>query len=730
MTVVPLAAAALLFAVATAAVAGVPAVSLRLEERALIAIAVTTVLSSLSTYLLALLAGLRTATVLGGIAAVAAVAALAWLPRPRAITQRWHREWRDLLDPRARRRLIALAAITSCAIAFFAALFAHSLQVDRAGNLVAGFPTVWADWSQHLTTATSFAVGQNLPPRNPLFSGETLRYPFLPDFQSATLLTLGASLPAALALPGAALAVVVTLLLVVLAVRLGATLAVGSVAAAICIVGGGLGFVGVFSDACTEHGFAASSCSTAALLSHPGTLVASLPQLPAVVSAQPRAYDGLMTPPDRQALGNQQWYTPLFDWWLPQRTILYGFAGGLSVLLLAIAAAREPGRDWRTWGLAGVVLGLMPLIHIHTLLAVGLVLVVLALRDRRPGWLVLFTLAAVLATPRLAELAAGPHGTAAAGNLFPTVEPGWMYLGGGGNRPPLGPGSLLAGTLEFLRALISPQYWWFWIANTGIAVLLCAVVAVAAVLRLGGGRLGQLGHRLHSPFAPDLRRLALALTAVFGVANIVVLQSWDWDNTKLFAWWYVGAALLIASLVVHWWRRWWRGIAAAAITVSVVLTGVLVLLRLLPWTPAAVAVGGPYLVASADEIRMAHQVAVRTSPHAIFVTQGIPNDPLLTVGGRTAVEGYVGWLWSYGTDLDSRATDIRTIYAGCVAYAADPCAVFPLLRRYGADYVEVDSRAGLPGMTQPEPNAGWWSSQGFPVVARSGSITVYDVRGR
>lgn len=730
MTVVALAAAALLFAVATAAVAGVPRISLRLEERALVAIAATAVLSSLSTYLLALLAGLGTPTVLGGIAVVAAAAALGWLPRPGEVTERWHREWRALVHPRSRRRLIALAAITSCAVAFFAALFAHSLQLDGAGNLVAGFPTVWADWSQHLTTASSFAVGQNLPPHNPLFSGETLRYPFLPDFQSATLLTLGASLPVALALPGAALAVVVALLVVVLAVRLGATLGVGSLAAAICIAGGGLGFVGVFSDACTQNGFAASSCGTAALLTHPGTLVAGLSRLPAVVAAQPRAYDGLMTPPDQQALGNQQWYTPLFDWWLPQRTILYGFAGGLSVLLLALAAARSPGPEWRTWGLAGIVLGLMPLIHIHTLLAVGLALVVLALRDRRAGWLVLFGVAAALAAPRLVELAAGPHGTAAAGNVFPTVEPGWMYLGGGGSRPPLGAGSLLLGTLGFLRALISPQYWGFWIANTGIAVVLCAVVAVAALLRLRGGRLAQLGHRLDAPFPPDLRRLALALTAVFGLANIVVLQSWDWDNTKLFAWWYIGAALLIASLVAHWWRRWWRGVAATAIATSVLLTGILGLLRLLPWTPAAVAVGGPYVVASADEIRMAHQVAARTSTGAVFVTEGIPNDPLLTVAGRTAVEGYVGWLWSYGTDLDSRAADIRTIYAGCAPSAASACAVFPLLHRYGAAYVELDSRAGLPGMTQPEPNVGWWSSQGFPVVARSGSITVYDVRGR
>ena len=193
---------------------------------------------------------------------------------------------------------------------------------DSLGNLNAGFETVWADWSQHLSTASSFAVAHNLPPQNPLFSGQDLRYPYLPDFQSATLMILGASPAVALALPGVVLAVCIVLLIAALAARLGAGWGAGVLAAAICLVGGGLGFTGILADSCLHHGFSAAQCTWSGLAAHPGDIPAivagTLHDLPGLIAAQPRAYDGLLTPSAMQPLPNQQWYTPLFAWWLPQ----------------------------------------------------------------------------------------------------------------------------------------------------------------------------------------------------------------------------------------------------------------------------------------------------------------------------------------------------------------------------------------------------------------------------
>jgi hypothetical protein len=205
----------------------------------------------------------------------------------------------------------------------------------------------------------------------------------------------------------------------------------------------------------------------------------------------------------------------------------------------------------------------------------------------------------------------------------------------------------------------------------------------------------------------------------------VVFQSWDWDNTKLLVYWYLAVALVVGALCAHWWRRWWRGALAIAIPGTMLLTGTLVLLRLLPWTPPEDAITGPYVVASAAERSMAATVAATTDRRAVFLTSGRPNDPLLAVAGRTALMGYYGWLWSYGTDFGSRYADEVTMYAGC-ATTPRSCAVPTLLRRYGISYVEVDDRLNDPGAMKVDVT--WWAGLQLPVIARSDHITVYDVR--
>jgi hypothetical protein len=304
-----------------------------------------------------------------------------------------------------------------------------------------------------------------------------------------------------------------------------------------------------------------------------------------------------------------------------------------------------------------------------------------------------------------------------------------MYTGVGGDRPGVSVASLFAGAGGLLRALVTPQYWAFWTTNTGIAVPLCVVLVIAAVATRVSGTVGSLGRRVTGLFPGDLLRVALPFVAVFLVANIVVFQSWDWDNTKLFAYWSFGVALLLGTLIVRWWRRWWRGVAAFTLAATVLLTGILVLLRLAPWTPAMDAVGGPYLSVSADDATMAAVVAATTPTDAVFLTEGRPNDPVLMVAGRTAVLGYYGWLWSYGTDFGTRVADVRTMLEGCHELPRSACPVFGLLSTYHVAFAEIDDRVTAPGVLDPAVDLNWWAGQGFPVVARSDHVTVYDVRG-
>jgi hypothetical protein len=720
---------------AGAALSGLVRTHLTLVERALIGLTSGLLVGTGATYGLSLLAGLNTVTVLAGpaLTLVAALAISLLTVNPRAT---WHASWVEVRDRWGQRvPWFSILAFGGGCVAVIA-IFAHTVYSD-AGGLEAGYPTVWADWSQHLTTAASFASGANIPPVNPLFSGTTLLYPFLPDFHAATLITLGLAPGLALAIPGGILFVVIGMLVVALGHRLGLGTGAGVIALLICFIGGGLGFIGVFADACTSHGYTATQCTLQYVVTHPGTGVSivgwTLHDLPGTIAAQPRAYDGLPSDGGTPPLPNMEWYTPLMAWWLPQRTLLFGFAAALSVLLLVLAGAASHGPSWEPFALAGVLIGLLPIVHVQTLIALSILLLVLFWRRRRREWFALAGIAVLLGGIRLGQLAlsqhgapVGPYGT----NVYPYLEPGWLANAGTvatpGGRLALSITNLFSGAIQALGMVGTAPWWGFWVANLGIAVPMLAFVAIAAGTRMYGARLGRV---LTGAFPVPLLELTLGALIIFAACNLVVFQSWNWDNTKLLVYWYLVMALLIGALAANWWRRVWPRVAAIVLVTPVLLTGALVVLRLLPWTPPQDSVTGPYTIANTQELQLASTIDRVTPKGAVFLTFGRPNDPVLTVAGRIGVMGYGGWLWSYGISFDTRYKDVQTMYTGCAADEAT-CPVFGLIHKYDISYVEIDDRLSDPGAIDQQEGIRWWADQGLPVVARTDHITIYDVRGR
>jgi hypothetical protein len=716
----------LLTLAAGAIVAGLVRLPLRVEERAALAVVAGVELGALVTLGLVLVAGISAASVLAGPVLLGLGAlGLAW-----RVGGPWG-PWRQSLgEVPARwrgRELWPVLALLAVSAAGFAVLFAHTLF--RSGqDIDAGFSTVWADWSLHATAASSFATGHNLPPQDPLFSGTPFRYPFLPDFHAGMLLALGASIGPALAIPDAVLCVAVTLLVVSLARRLTGSVTAGVVAMAICLLGGGVGAGGLWWDACSRAGTSPGRCAPQQVALHPADAVRVLTAVPPTVADQPRAYDGLLTDPATQPVGNLQWYTPLLAWWLPQRTFVHGFAIGVSVLLLVVAGLARPPPAWSPFLVAGVLAGALPLVHVHSLVALCVVLTVVALVRRRREWLGIAGAAAVLAVPRLAQIAAGGHGVdhgPYGSNVFPYLEPGWTW-----NSPSdlqrivtLGHNGVLGVAGRIVRVFADPGFWGFWLLNTGILVPACVLLLGAVALRRRRSARGDglPARRLGTSVPDDLALLCAPFMLLFLVANVVVFQSWDWDNTKLFAYWQLAAALLVGAWVASWWRRGvWRAAVGSVALASLLVTGGLVMLRQLPWTPPATNPGS-YPWATRDAQELAAAVAARSARNAVVLTGGSPNDPLLTLAGRLAVMGYPGWLNSYGTDFGSRPDDVRTMYAGCAPDAAT-CPVPGLLRRYHVSLVEL----GPWEREQQSANDAWWTAH-YPVLVRAGDTTVYDV---
>ncbi|MFN2582302.1 MAG: hypothetical protein ABR498_06130, partial [Candidatus Dormibacteria bacterium] len=519
---------------------------------------------------------------------------------------------------------------------------------------------------------------------------------------------------------------VIGVLVMCVARRLGVGPWGGIVAALVVFLGVGLGFVGLFNDACTGHGYSAAQCTLSYVIGHPGegagVVFGTLHDIPSTIAAQPRAYDGLPSDGGMPPLPGMQWYTPLMAWWLPQRTIAYGFAVALCVLLLVYAGLHADRRSWTPFALAGGLIGVLPIVHIQTLFALAVILLMIGLRHRRREWFALIPVALVVAAPRLIQVAVAPHGAATAGNAYPWLEPGWLANANARIEPSaLG---ALQGVGTAITQLGSGSWWWFWFVNLGLVVPLVAVVLLLAAATVVRGRAALFARSALRAVPSPVLELLLSATIIFALCNVVVFQSWDWDNTKLLVYWYLAVGIAVGALVSRAARHAWRGIAAWCLVVSMLLTGVLVMLRFGPWTPVNDQVGGPYAIGDAQEVALAATVASATPAHAVFLTFGRPNDPLLALGGRTAVMGYYGWLWSYGTVFGSRYSDEQAMYQGC----SSGCDVVQLLRRYHIDFVEIDDRVNDAGAVTPTPDLRWWSQHGYPVIARSDHIVVYDVR--
>ncbi len=613
-----------------------------------------------------------------------------------------------LSEARARRKaLLPFLAVTGAAGLGFSILFAHTLFVAR-GGIYAGFSPVWSDWSLHATTANSFVLSANFPPGNPVHSGTTLAYPFVADFQAAIQLVFGVPLAQALWVPCAVLMTALTGLVLSLTHRLCNSYWAGAIACAVIFLGGSLGFLPFLEHACRIG--AGKSCQ-AVPASWPGDVASTLRGLFPALSHQTVAYDGLGVASGATVIPDQQWYTPLLAWWLPQRDYVYGYPVAVLCLLLVVVYRRATEQVWGPYVLAGLLAATLVMVQIHLYMCLALLAVCMALTSRRKEWWGCILAAVLAPVPRFLLLAKIPHGNAATASVFPTIQPGWMASADVPHPPqPLSFSAphLLFGLVAFLGDLLNPVWWEFWIMNLGPLV---PVMFLAGIVFL----LLWLANGLRESEA-DLWWVCIPFLSIFLFASVVVVGAWNWDNTKLFGFFVLGAGIVLGAAVTSQELRLWvRLLAGLAVLVSVA-TGLVVMARSLPWTPPQDA-EGPYLWQSAGAIRMAQQVERVVPQNAIIATSAQVNDPVSVLTGRTAFMGYPGWLWSYGELTVSRQVSEAAIQQGCYDTPPASCRVGAIVQRYHISYVEIPVTA---------PSYHWWM-QHYGTVASDKSYALFSL---
>ncbi len=270
----------------------------------------------------------------------------------------------------------------------------------------------WADWALHMGDVSSFAFGENFPPKDPRYAGFSHSYHYLTSVTAAALVQFGVPVTTALTLQSFVLSLFLLLSIYAFAVRLTDDRAVASVTTALFLLGGTLGWVLTVAEMNGQH------------------------SVMSVLAGQ--SWDAA-----RQEAANFRFQNVFFSLIQPQRSFLYGIPLGL----LSLTFLLEGIESWRrnAFLAAGLVAGLLPLANLSILLSLALITPVLFLLFPARLWFVFFAVWAVIGLPQLLLQQGGSAGAASAFR----IQIGWIA---------------------------SPDYWvWFWLKNLGLLIPLLLI---------------------------------------------------------------------------------------------------------------------------------------------------------------------------------------------------------------------------------------------------------------
>src|SRR5688572_15071897 len=315
-------------------------------------------------------------------------------------------------------------------------------MIELPEGYYTGLLNNFGDLPFHISVITSFALGNNYPPQDPTFAGVKFTYPFLTDFISAIFVNCGASIRQSMFLENYPVALAFVGLLhrwafVLLRNRLAAVLT-----PVLVILNGGLGWV-MFADAAVER--------------HDG-FVEFLKSLPVSFTIIPEstwrwgsAISTLLIPQRGFLLGLPLAVIVFTQWWLSGESETAAKPDtGKTKQRKTKTAEKISSSDGlfplsppvkRMIG-AGIVAGLIPLVHAHSFVSVMMVGAGIALLERRwRHWFAFFAASSVVALPQLWW---STHNSAVDASTFFQWQVGWDR-----------------GQEDVI---------WFWLKNTGLFI--------------------------------------------------------------------------------------------------------------------------------------------------------------------------------------------------------------------------------------------------------------------
>ena len=591
-----------------------------------------------------------------------------------------NRTYRDLLSTEASRfqwdiyslitftrpaAFVAAVAYAGLAVLLFQ-FFRRAMLDMKGGGIGTGAVNNLGDLPFHMLVVNGFAIGQNFPPDNPIFSGTTMSYPFITDFIAAMLNVAGASVHDAMLLQNVVLILAIVILMGWFTYRFTGSSFAAVIAPFLLLFNGGLGFLLFFGDAIK---------SDAGILGQVFQLNSDYTLRGGTIWRWGDALTTLFVTQRTLLLGMPLAlivFTKVWDWLNNKNNVEENSENGDVTFL---SPTQIP------YVVVGLIAGLLLLIHTHTFLVVSAVTGFIALIDWRRWrmWAAFLMGAAVTTVP---QLIFATNGTATSAGSFIGFDLGWDN---GDNN-----------------AL------WFWFVNTGIFLPLLAM-ALWFLLRTASNKEQRLDEPSARPQASRMLLFFFPFILCFVGANTLRLAPWIWDNIKVLIYCYVASVPLVAWLLSRVLRRPFGYAAVSASIVILIFSGFLDV-----WRTATAQI--EHQIIDSSMVTAANELNSKIPRDSLIVTAPeFATIPVLT-GSRWFL-GYTGHVWSHGIDPYRRQDIVKKIYAGGEESKK-------LIDDNGIDYVVVGPQEE--SFTKVDETF----FQQFPLAAQSGEFKVFEVRNR
>ncbi len=517
-------------------------------------------------------------------------------------------------SPPRRYRNLPLWILAAIFTVFAVRSFCWLLYVDGS-DLKIQSPVNLGDLGLHLTHIRFFANGVHLWPSNPIYVGsEHLRYPAGIDFFNALLLKIDFSL-----IPG-------------------------------------LVWVGLFASVATFYAFYrwGGTFAVAGFLFNGG--IAGFQFL--------RGFEVN----DYQDVNNVAWKCIPLTMFVTQRGLLYAIPAGLVLLWhwrekFYGSAVQDRHRGPLPFWVELSLYATMPLFHIHTFMALSILLVCLFVAGdpQIRGHVLLLVLSALLPATFLVFLTTDYFGA----HSVIEFHSGWVQNDGEFKLPffrfwffnfgilvplvltlvgLLAAKAAKAGSsrnLEVVAAIglaaVVLATWRLW--QNGFALIPLGFLVLGLIVLFGAGALiGLKGYSWDGKLSEE-SAFAFGAAAIFVFTFFVKTAPWGWDNLKIMIWaYFIVLPYLWRDLIVQWERpiRW-------AVCFALFASGFISL-----WGGLAAGKGG-FGFASRGEVDAVYYATLKMPIEARFAAWPTYNHPLL-LSGRKVVMGYPGHLWTQGFD--------------------------------------------------------------------------------